>query len=192
MLGESEKMMDDMIKSGNLPPDAANQLLDAQRRGVSPADYANLLQKMVKDGKISPTTAQQLLKQYLDQRMKEALKKQVAAINKMAQEGSLTADVAKKLVDLTEKNIPVDTYAKELNDLVAQGKLTPAAAAKVLASYRSLKAANGTLGPVDALLERAENEAYQEISDLLSAGKISPDTAATLTSMIQNVCPWMI
>lgn len=186
LLGESEKMMDEMIKSGDLPLDVANQLLDAQRKKMSPADYATLLQQLVKDGKISPSTAQRLLKQYLDQNMKESLKKQVAAINKMAQEGALTSDVAKSLVDLTEKNVPVDAYAKALNDLVGQGKLTPAAAAKLLKSYRSLKASNGTLGSIDALLEQAENEAYQEISDLLAAGKITPETGAALSSMVQN------
>jgi len=186
LLGESEKMMDDMIKSGELPLDVANQLLNAQRRGVSPSEYAALLQQLVKEGKISPATAQKLLKQYTDQHMQEALKKQVAAIEQMADSGALTKDVAEKLIDLTKKNVPVDVYARELSALVAQGKLTPAAAAKLLEDYKKLKAANGSLATVDELLQKAEDAAYQEISDLLSAGKISPETAAALTSMIQN------
>ncbi len=186
LLNDSEKAMDAMIKSGDLPLDVANQLLDAQRRGVSPAEYANLLQQMVKDGKISPETAKKLLKQYNDQRMQEALKKQVAAINKMAENGAINPDVAKTLVALTEKNVPVDEYARQLNALVKQGKITPANAAKLLEGYRALKSGNSSLGTIDALLQKAENEAYQEISDLLSAGKITPDVAAQLTSMIQN------
>lgn len=189
MLSDSEKMMDGMIKSGDLPLDVANQLLDAQKRGVNPTEYAALLQKLVKEGKITPENAQKLLKQYTDQRMKEALKKQVATINDMAASGAITADVAKRMTELTEKNVPVDEYARELNALVAQGKLTPAAAAKLLDSYKRLKAANGTLGSLDELLKTAEDEAFQEISDLLGAGKISPETAAQLTSMIQNNVP---
>lgn len=186
MLSESEKMMDALIKSGDLPLDAANQLLDAQKNGVSPTEYAALLQKMVKEGKIKPEIAQKLLKQYADQRMQEALKKQVSMISAMADSGAITADVAKQLTDLTEKNVPVEEYAKTLSDLVAQGKLTPAAAAKLLDAYKKLKAANGTLGTVDEALQKAEDAAYQEISDLLGAGKISPETAAQLTSMVQN------
>jgi polyhydroxyalkanoate synthesis regulator phasin/type IV secretory pathway VirB10-like protein len=186
LLSESEKQMDEMIKSGDLSLDAANQLLEAQRKGVGPAEYAAMLQKMVQDKKISPATAQRLLKQYTEQRMKEALKQQVATINAMAAAGSLTPEVAKKLTELTEKNVPVDVYARELNSLVSQGKITPEAAAKLLKDYKALKAANGTLGTVDALLQKAEDEAFQEISDLLAAGKISPETAAQLTSLIQN------
>jgi type IV secretory pathway VirB10-like protein len=186
LLGDSEKMMDDMIKSGDIPLDAANQLLDAQKREVSPSDYAALLQQMVKDKKITPAVAQKLLKQYAEQRLQEALKRQAANIAEMAAAGAITPEVAKKLMDLTQKNVPVDAYAKELNDLVAQGKLTPAVAAQLLSDYKKLKAANGTLGTIDALLQKAEDAAFQEISDLLSAGKISPDVAAQLTSMIQN------
>jgi polyhydroxyalkanoate synthesis regulator phasin len=186
LMDDSEKLMDDMIKSGEVPLDVANQLLDLQRKGVSPADYAAALQQLVKDKKISPATAQKLLKQYREQRLKEALKQQVASINAMAASGAITPEVAKRLIELTEKNVPSDAYARELNDLVAQGKLTPAAAAKLLSDYKKLKAANGTLGVVDALLQKAEDEAFQEISDLLAAGKISPETAAQLTSMVQN------
>lgn len=186
LLGDSEQMMDGMIKSGELPLDVANQLLELQRKGVSPSEYAAAIQALVKEGKISPAVGQRLLKQYADQRMKEALKQQIAAINQMENEGSLTPDVAKKLVDLTNKNVPVDVYAKELNTLTAQGKLTPAAAAKLLENYRRIKSENGTLGAIDDLLQKAENAAYQEISDLLSAGKITPETAANLTSLVQN------
>jgi len=186
LLSDSEKMMDGLIKSGDLPLDVANQLLDAQKKGVSATQYAALLQQLVKEGKISPAISARLLKQYTDQQMKEGLRKQAALIADMAASGAITADVAKKLTDLTEKNVPVSEYAKTLSDLVAQGKLTPAAAAKLLDAYKKIKSANGTLGAMDTLIQAAENAAYQEISDLLSAGKISPDTAAQLTNMVQN------
>lgn len=189
MLADSEKMMDDMIKSGQLPLEVANELLDAQRRGVSPEDYAAELQRVVKDGRLSPEAGQKLLKQYTDQRMKEALNKQLAMIDDMATSGAITPDVAKKMKGLTENNVSVDAYARELDAQVKQGKLTPAAASKILNAYKKLKAANGTLGVIDDLLQKAEQDAYQEVSDLLAAGKITPETAAQITSMIQNNVP---
>jgi len=184
LLGESEKMMDDIIKSGNLPLDVANQLLDAQRRGVSTAEYANMLQNLVRQGKISPAVAQQLLKQYIQQRIKEALKKQDALIDKMAQEGAITPDVAKQLKELTDQNVSVDAYAKALNDLVAQGKLTPAVAAKLLASYRALKLENGTLAAVTG---QNISEALQKqdalIDEMVQEGAITPDVAQQLKDL---------
>jgi polyhydroxyalkanoate synthesis regulator phasin/type IV secretory pathway VirB10-like protein len=188
-LKDSEGLMDKLIKSGQLSLDGANQLLDAQKQGVSVADYAKLLQKMVKDGKLSPQAAQQLLQQYSAQRMQEGLRKHEALINQMAQDGAITPDVAKKLIELSEKNLPVDDYAKALNDLVASGQLTPAAAAKLLESYKQMKAISGSLGTIDGLLQQAENDAYKEISDLLAAGKITNDVATQLRSMLQNKVP---
>src|SRR4029078_13541049 len=69
---------------------------------------------------------------------------------------------------------------------VSQGKLTPVAAGSLIDSYQQGKSACGSAGVLNELLRQAENAAYQEVSDLLSAGKISPETASRLTSLIQN------
>lgn len=189
MLADSEKTMDSMIKSGELPLDVANQLLEAQKKGMSPTEYAALLQKLVREGKLSPAAAQRLLQQYTKQCLIEATNKHIVFIKQMQDSGALTSDVGSKLVDLTKNNTPADVYGSDMNNLVAQGKLTPAAAGKLIDAYRKGKSACGAAGTLNELLQQAENEAYQEISDLLSAGKISPDTAAQLTSMIQANVP---
>ena len=44
-------MMDDLIKAGLLPLDAANELLRAQKNKLSNGDYSSLLQVMQRDGK---------------------------------------------------------------------------------------------------------------------------------------------
>lgn len=185
-LGESEKIMDGMIKAGQLPLDVANQLLDAQRQGVSTDGYANMLQKLGRDGKISAAVAQQLLQQYNRQCMEEAAKKHTVTISQMEQGGTVTQEVAKKLTQLTKDNTPVDVYSAEVNKLVADGKLTPAAAGNLQDAYKQVKAACGSAGTINELLQQAENAAYQEISDLLAAGQITPETAAQLTSMVQS------
>ncbi|VVC76683.1 hypothetical protein AQUSIP_20070 [Aquicella siphonis] len=186
LLGDSEKTMDDMIKSGELPLDVANQLLDAQKKGMSTTEYAALLQKLVREGKLSPAAAQRLLQQYSKQCLSEATNKHIVMIKQMQGSGTVTQDVGNKLIDLTKNNSPADVYGADMNNLVAQGKLTPAAAGTLLDAYRKGKAACGSAGTLNELLQQAENEAFQELSDLLAAGKISPETAAQLTSMIQN------
>ena len=58
-LRDNAKGMDTLIQSGQLPLDAANQLLEAQRDKVTPSEYARRLQELVRQGKISPAVAQQ-------------------------------------------------------------------------------------------------------------------------------------
>lgn len=185
-LADSEKMMDGLIKAGQLPLDVANQLLDAQKNGASTAEYAATLQKLVRDGKISPAIAQQLLQQYNSQCATEATAKHIVTIEQMQANGAVTQEVANKLIELTKNNTPVDAYSSQLNAMVAQGKLTPVAASSLINAYRQVKGACGATNTINELLKQAENEAFQELSDLLAAGKISPETAAQLTALIQN------
>lgn len=186
VLADSEKMMDGLIKAGQLPLDVANQLLDAQRKGMSTTEYAGLLQKLAREGKISPTVAQQLLQQYNKQCAQDAIDKHIVAIHQMEASGAITTDVARKLVGFTNDNTPIDTYATEIASLTTQGKLTPIAGTSLLNAYRQVKSACGSAGTINELVRQAENEAYQELSDLLNAGKISPETAAQISNLIQN------
>jgi len=186
LLADSAKVMDDLIKSGQLPLDAANQLLEAQKNKMSPSDYAALLQKLVREGKISPAVAQRLLAQYTQQRAKEIIMQSIETLRQMARQGQITPDVENQLIDLENRMVPITTYADALQKLVAAGKLTPAVANQILDEFQKQKAAIGTTGTVNQLLEKAEAAAYQELSDLLKAGKISQETADLLAGMIQK------
>ena len=184
-VGDGEKMMDDMIKAGDLPLDTANQLLDAQRKQISTPDYAAMIQKLVSDKKISPIIGQQLLQQYNKQCSNEAIQKHIVLIQQMQQDGAVTQEVATSLIELTNKNTSLEGYSAKVSSLVTQGMLTPVAAGNLVDAYRQSKEACGAAGTINDLLRQAENEAYQEISDLLSAGKISPETASQITNLIQ-------
>lgn len=184
-LVESAGMMDQLIKSGLLPLDAANELLAAQKRGVSPEEYAAILQRMVREGKISPETAAKLLAQYQQQLAKQAQQENVATIDQMAASGEITPDVARQLKELAARNPSVDEYERNLQNLVAQGKLTPAAAAKLLEAYK--RTHPSASNPVMAgLIKDAEAAAYKELADLMKAGRITSATAQAITSLIQR------
>lgn len=185
-LGEAEQVMDELIKSGQMPVDVATQLLDAQKRNVTPAEYNAMLQQMVREGKISAAVAQQLMQQYNKQCIQESVDKHLVLINQMSENGSITKDIATQLVQLTQQNTPAESYSTQINNMVTQGNLTPVAAGSLIDAYQQGKAACGSAGTINELLRQAENAAYQELSDLLSAGKISPETASQLTSLIQS------
>jgi type IV secretory pathway VirB10-like protein len=189
LLQDSAKLMDGMIKSGELPLDAANQLLDTQRAGKTPAEYAAELQRLVKEGKISPQAAQRLLAQYAQQFAKEVTMKSIAMLQQWSRDGQITPDVLTDLVRLENDMVPLDTMATSLQGYVAKGKLTPAVADKVLAEFKAQKAEIGSTGTIEQLIKQAEAAAFQEISDLLQAKKITPEVAAELTDMIQNNVP---
>ena len=190
LLQDSANAMDAMIKAGQLPIDAANELLDAQKNNMTPAEYAALLQRLAREGKISPATAQQLLAQYTQQRAKEIVMKSIASLHKMAKEGKLTPDVENDLIDLENRMVPVDLYSAQLDRYVAQGKLVPVVAKAILDEFKSQKAAIGPSSTVSELLQKAEAEAYGEINDLMKAGKMPPDVGAQLIDMIRKDVPF--
>lgn len=186
LLGDSEKAMDAMIKSGQLPLDAASQLLTDQKNKVSPAAYGAALQKLASDGKITPDTAQQLLGQYTQQRTKEILNQSIAVLDQMTRAGQITPDVEKTLIELENRLVPADTFATTLDTLISQGKITPVYAAKVLEEYNAQKAEMGPASTIAQMEQEAEAAAYQELNDLLKAGKITADVASQIAGMIQK------
>lgn len=189
LLQESAKFMDDLMKSGALPLDVANDLLNAQKNGMSVADYAAKLQELVRQGKISPETAAKLLAQYTQQRAREGAKENLATIAQMLANGEITPDVAKTLADLASRNVPVDEYAAALQRLVAEGKITPAAAAKLLEAYRKQKEGAGPQSSLEQMIQKAEADAYQELKDLLQTKQISTEVATKIADMIQQKVP---
>ena len=186
LLNDSSTLMDGMIKAGNLPLDAANQLLTAQKDGVSSTDYGALLQEMVKQGRLSPMSAQQLLTQYMQQRAKEVTQQSIAILHKMAKGGEITPDVERDLVASENKMVPLDAYSATLDKMVADGKITPAVSKKILEEYKFQKNAIGSTGTLQQMLNNAEAAAETEINDLLKQGKMTPEVSVVLRGMIKQ------
>lgn len=186
LLQDSAQLMDGMIKAGQLPIDAATNLLEAQKRKVSPSDYAAMLQDLVRQGKISPALAQQLLAQYTQQRAREIVLRSIGILRSMVQAGELTADVERELEDLESRLVPMDVFNNAIQKYVAGGKMTPAVAAKIMDEYKNQKAEIGPSQSIDQLIKAAEAAAFNELRDLLKAGKITQDVAATIAGLIQK------
>lgn len=189
LVADSAKTIDAVIKAGQLPIDAGSSLLAMQKRGASATEYGAALDQLVRENKITPQMATQLLAQYTQQHSQEAAKRSAYELQKMAKEGQITSDVANNLTALQEKNIPVSKYASELSSLVNEGKITPAAAKKLLEAYQKQRMA---LGPSSQQLSEsianAENDAAAGVDDLVRQGKISPAAAETLLALQrQNV-----
>lgn len=154
LINESAKVMDGMIKSGQLPLSTANELLELQKKHLTPAEYAAELERLVREGKLSPEAAAALLAQYTKQYEAEAAKSGAGVLKRMVANGEITADSAKILQDLQDQNVPLKTYADQLNKLVAAGKMTPATAAKLLDQYRNQRIAGAETGIIGDLLAK--------------------------------------
>lgn len=189
-LKESAKAMDGMIKSGDLPLDVANFLLESQKKNISPAAYAAESEKIVKEGKISKSTAQLLLAQYTQQKAKAVIARSVASLKALARNGQLTPEVETALIDLENRMVPVSQYEETLNTFVSSGKLIPLIANKILDEYKGQKAEIGPTGSVNKMLQEAEAAAYGEINDLLKEGRMTQDVAVQLTDLIQKDIPF--
>lgn len=186
LLQESGIFMDSLIKGGRLPLDAANTLMIAQKNGALTPAYSRLLQGFVSQGRISPADAQELLVQYTQLRAKEIVAGSICSLREMGRKGQLTPDVLKDLVDLETRMVAFDVYANTLEKYLAAGKITPVVSRAILDEYNAQKAAMGTGGTLAELIKRAEQEAYQEISDLLKSNQITLETANLLREMIKK------
>lgn len=179
----SAQLMDNLIKAGKLPIDTANELLALQKSGLTPEEYAAELNRLVREGKISPDVAAQLLAQYTQQQMQEQAKRGAFGLQQMAKAGQITAEVANRLAELQNNNTPVSSYEAELNRLVAAGKMTPEAAAKLLDLYKKQRAGIGAMGTLSSLVKQEETNATGVLSDMVKNGKLSPDLAKELLAL---------
>jgi intracellular multiplication protein IcmE len=182
----SGAFMDTQISAGNLPLDAATNLLALQKSGATPDEYAAALRNMVAMGVMSEAMAQQLLAQYSQARAKEVISMSVESLKHMAAAGQLTPEVESGLIDLEQRMVSVDQYNAALNQYIQQGKLIPATAAAIMDEFKRQKAMMGSVGTVTNLLKEAEAAAFAEIADLLKTGKITQSTADTLKDLINK------
>ena len=191
LAAETAGTTDAMIKAGTLPLDAASQLAALRKSGISVADYAQELDRMVKAGLISPQAAAQLLAQYTQQQEQEQAKAAIFKLQQMAKTGQISADAAATLAALQKQGVSVDDYAAALNRLVAEGKMTPEAAAKLLDQYKRQHGLTTTGSPaISAGLSSAQSDETQcqaTLSELLKAKKITADDAKKLSDKCQKM-----
>lgn len=204
LLKQSASSMDPLIKAGQLPLEVANDLLEMQKRKLTPAEYAAELQRLVREGKLSPEAAAALLAQYNQQYQHEKALGVNLALQKMAEGGELTPETSKLLQDMMDKALPLNQFKTNLDGLVTQGKLTPVVAAKILGQYQGLRQAPGASGLLGGLLGKggaysdeakkllqmqangASLEDYaNELKRAVAAGILSPDEAAELLRQYQ-------
>ncbi len=202
LLTESAKFMDALIKSGDLPLSVANELLEMQKNGATLEEYAEKLNCLVKEGKITKEVAAKLLAQYAQQLLKKSLETGSVALKQMAGSGQVSADVLNTLADLQIKKVPLDEYNTALKRFVADGKMTPATADKLLDMYREQRTgvasscSTGIMGNLLAkggrssdlanrLLNLQANNATlanyaDELKRAVEAGLLTPDEAKIL------------
>lgn len=183
---ESAKVIDGYLQQGQIPLDAANKLLAAQKRGASLSEYSDLLQDMVKKGQISPELAKTLMDQYIGQLAKEGTSRNLAALGQMAERGEISRDAANEIAQLIQAGVPADRLKAKLDEMVKAGKLTPAAAKKIMDDYLAQKSQPSQLSSINGYIQQAEAEAYQELTQLLADKKISEATAKAIGQKIED------
>lgn len=182
LLSQSGRGMDALIKAGKLPLSVATSLMDLQKQNLTPAQYADELNRLVREGKISPEVAAQLLAQYTQQRNQEAAKESAGALKQMAKAGQISPDVAGTLTKLQEGNASVGDYSAAINRMVADGKMTPDTAAKLLAQYQAQRAGQGS-NTLSNLVGDADSALVDDVQDTAASGLLSSADAANLLSL---------
>jgi polyhydroxyalkanoate synthesis regulator phasin len=203
--GATDSLINQMQQSGGITPEVASQLKALSDQGASVDDYTAALNRLVKAGKLTPEQAKKLLAAYKKEHGVTAVTPE-DALSQMANSGQISPDVASKLKSLDDQGTSADDYAAVLNNLVKEGKLTPAQRKKLLAAYKQkhqMRVSRAALADhlVDQLV--GEGKLYPEnaavlkrlsagnalpskyaaaLSQLVKAGKLTPEQAQRLLS----------
>jgi intracellular multiplication protein IcmE len=169
--------LDAWVSQSKIKADVAAQLQDLAAKNVSVAEFAGQLDALVKAQKLTPDQARRLLEEYTKQHGSTQLQESAKLMDSLIQSGELPLDVANTLLAAQKRNISTAEYSAMLQDLVRQGKISPATAQKLLSQYTA---------------QSAKEVAAQNISALdkmASQGEITKDVAKTLGDMMARGVP---
>ena len=196
--------IDTMVKSGKIPPDVAAglkenavmfsglaasgkisqatanalQALDGQH--LSPQAYADAIDQLAREGKIPPDVAARLKDRY-------AATQASQDINSLVRSGELSKENAALLKDMQHSQVSPEQYNATIDRMVREGKLSPAAAARLKANYAHLAGLRSVAATLTRL--QANNASVAQYADELKRAVanhlLSPEQAAALLKEYQ-------
>jgi PHD/YefM family antitoxin component YafN of YafNO toxin-antitoxin module len=166
-----KQALEKLVREGIISPALQKELNKLAAENVSEAEFAKKLQKTVQEKKLTPEEARHLLSAY-KKLYKEGLQKLGAKeMDQLIKNGEVPLDVADDLLNLQAGNPSVQTYAARLAELVKEGKLSPAAAAKLLAQYKKLHQ------------DRLNKETKGQLEGMVATDGMDHSVAATLAAL---------
>lgn len=177
---ENANVSDDLnalVKAEKLSQKDADYLNDLAKKNVSVDEYAAALAEMVRQGKLTPEQARALLEKYKKQHENALLAQSANAMDQLIKSGQLPLDVANTLLDMQKRKLTPAEYAAELQRLVREGKLSPEAAAALLAQY------------TQQYQKQKAAEAALALKKMATAGQITPDTAQAVQALMDKNTP---
>ncbi|MCE3237704.1 MAG: hypothetical protein K0R24_685 [Gammaproteobacteria bacterium] len=169
--------INNLVKSSKLSQKEADHLLDLAKKNVSIAEYAAALDELVRQGKLTPEQARALLEKYKKQHANLLLESSANGMDPLIKSGQLPLGIANDLLDLQKRKIIPANYAAYLEKLAKEGKLSPEAAARLLAQYTQQHA-----------LEAGKEGAFA-IRQMAKAGEMIPEVAKVLEDMQSRNIP---
>lgn len=163
--GEStDDLIDQMVGAGQLSPEDAANLRRLVDQGVPVKTFKDALDSLVAANRLAKEPADQLLKSYEKQKGIGVDTKSPTGqlINQLEANGDLPPDIAKALHVLNETPVSAADFEKALNRLVAQGKISPEVARRLLAAYRAEHPETQAAEPKSALAQFEQEQRARE------------------------------
>jgi type IV secretory pathway VirB10-like protein len=176
--GSTTGMLNDWVKKGLIPAEAAASLSKLQDKNVSVSEYAAELNRLVRSGQLTPEQAKALLASYQKEHTEETKVTSTNLSNDLVSTGAIDPEVASQLKALRDHHVSIEEYSAALDRLVKEGKLTAEQAKQLLEAYKAELAAMG-LG-ISSEVAKVEQPYDQVVSQLKNAGKLSPEVVDDL------------
>ncbi|RDI48616.1 TrbI/VirB10 family protein [Aquicella lusitana] len=169
--------LDNWVGKGEVTPEVASALQQLADKNASVDEYAAELDRLVREGKLTPEQARQLLEQYKKQHANRLLKQSADTMDSLIKSGQLPIDSANQLLDAQKKKMSPAEYAAMLQEMVRQGKISPAVAQQLLAQYTQQRAKEIVMKSIASLQKMARE------------GKITPDVEKELIDLENRMVP---
>ena len=169
--------LDDWARQGKIAPEVSQALQQLADSNVPVGDYAAALDQLVKEGKLTPEQARQLLAEYKKQHANKLLADSGKAMDSLIKSGQLPLSAANDLLAAQKANVTPAEYANLLQDLVRQGKISPAIAQQLLAQYSQQRA------------KEIVDQSISSLHQLARSGQISPEIESALVELESKMVP---
>ncbi|MFZ2314193.1 MAG: TrbI/VirB10 family protein [Gammaproteobacteria bacterium] len=194
IINQSIASLKQMSRAGQITKDAETELTEYENRMVPIDTYAAKLNQFVKDGKMTPATAGKILDEFKGQKaaigatgtvtqlLNDAEAAAYGELRDLLKAGKITQETATQLAGMIQQNVSMDDYLAAVDQMVKQGKLTPAISKLKIADYQAVKGLRELSQRLNGLQgNNAPGQAYaDELKKSVQAGVLTPEQAVTI------------
>jgi intracellular multiplication protein IcmE len=166
-----EDMLDALVRTSKISAAIAQLVSSAVEAKPLPSMFSRSLQDAITSNNITADQARKLYSTYKCHFEQAQLKKAAILIDQLIKSGKLSLHIANKLLQMQKEGASPKAYRRYLQRMVRAGRISPSTASTLYNAYKK------------SWDEREAARAKAQLDQLVKAGKLSKQDAATLAAL---------